>query len=370
MATIADLAARGQSVWLDFLSRKLLRSGELAALIASGVRGVTDNPTILDKAISGSPDYDDDVVRLARQGRATEEIYEYLALSDVGAAADMLQPVFEKTGGTDGFVSLEVDPHIAYDTEASIGQAQHLFHALSRPNVFIKVPATDEGVPAIETLISRGINVNITLIFSQEAYHAVVEAYLRGLEQRLAAGLNIGGIASVASFFVSRVDTATDKQLQAKGNEALQGKIGVANAKVAYEYFQGIVRSGRWQELAAHGAHVQRPLWASTSTKNPRYPDTLYVDNLIGADTVNTMPEETLHAFLDHGRVSSSLTTDVEEAHRQLDQLAATGVDLHEITEQLTIEGVELFSKSYENLLALLENKRATAIGEQRGKAA
>ena len=365
MPTLFELADAGQSAWLDLLSRGLIRSGELQGLIRDGIRGVTDNPTILDKAISGSTDYDADIARLARQGQSSAEIYEALALSDVGSAADLLRPVYEQTNGVDGFVSLEVAPGIAYDTNASIAQAQHLFTVLQRPNVLIKVPGTAEGIPAIETLISRGINVNITLIFSLEVYHAVVEAYLRGLEQRLAAGQHIAAIASVASFFVSRVDTAVDKQLQQRGNTELEGKIGIANAKVAYDYFQQIVRGERWQQLAMHGAHVQRPLWASTSTKNPAYPDTLYIDNLIGPDTVNTMPQETLRAFLDHGHLSPALLTGREEAHAQLAQLAKVGIDLGAITDQLTREGVELFGKSYDNLLANIEQKRAAATGQQ-----
>ena len=364
MPTLHELAEAGQSAWLDFLSREYLASGELKLLIGQGVRGVTDNPTILDKAISGSTDYDQDIVRLARQGRSREEIYEALALCDVGCAADLFLPTYERLQGADGFVSLEVSPLIADDTAQTIAQAQHLFNQLQRPNIFIKVPATPAGIPAIQTLVRRGLNINITLIFAVEVYRQVVEAYLSGLEERLAAGERITSIASVASFFVSRVDTAVDKALQEKGPTDLPGKIAIANAKVAYEYFETVLHSERWRKLAAAGAHAQRPLWASTSTKNPAYPDTMYIDQLIGSQTVNTMPPETLHAFLDHGHIAPTLRADVAEAHRQLIQLAELGIDLTAITDQLTRDGVDLFSKSYHNLLDGIERKRAAAIGK------
>jgi len=358
MPTLHELDDLGQGVWMDFIRRSLIASGGLREWIERGVRGVTSNPTIWDKAIAGSDDYDEEIRRLALLGKSAEEIYLNLALEDIGSAADLLLPVYESLGGQDGYVSLEVNPLLAADTDATVASVSQLSALFPQPNVFIKVPATAEGVPAIQALIARGINVNVTLIFALERYQEVLEAYMRGLEERLDAGQDITGVASVASFFVSRVDTAVDKELEAKGEKELQGKIAIANAKVAYAHFLDVVKTPRWRRLADRGARVQRPLWASTSTKNKNYPDTLYVDNLIGADTVNTLPLETLEAWMDHGRAELTLMTGLEEAQQQLGALAAVGVDLDAVTEQLTRDGVQAFSDSYHHMLASIEGKR------------
>jgi len=302
MPALQQLDDIGQSIWLDFIRRSFITSGGLRAWIDRGVRGVTSNPTILDKAIAGSEDYDEEIRRLALLGRSAEEIYLNLALEDIGSAADLFLPVYEALSGADGYVSLEVSPLIAYDTAATIDAVSRLSGLLPRPNVLIKVPATAQGMPAIRASITRGININATLIFSRAQYRDVLEAYISGLEDRVAAGQDISGVASVASFFVSRVDTAVDKELKARGEQELQGKIAIANAVAAYGYFLDAVKTPRWRKLADRGARVQRPLWASTSTKNPVYPDTLYIDNLVGPDTVNTVPMETLEAWIDHGR--------------------------------------------------------------------
>ena len=357
MAAMRELSDIGQAVWLDYIRRSFVLGGELQHWIDEGVRGVTANPTILEKAIDGSSDYDEQLGQLAREGKPPGEIYEEMVMQDIANAADLLRPVYEKEG--DGFVSLEVSPALAHDTEGTIESARHLFSALSRPNVFIKVPATEEGFPAIERLIGEGVNVNVTLIFSVAQYEASAEAYIAGLEKRLLEGKDISRVASVASFFVSRVDTAADKALGKVGNKELQGKIAVANAWLAYARFEEIFSGPRWENLARHGARVQRPLWASTGTKNPNYPDTLYVDELMGPDTVNTMPLQTLEAFLDHGRVARTLEAKVEEARAQIGLLADLGVSLDEITEQLTVEGVELFARSFDTLMASIAEKRA-----------
>ncbi|MFB3881545.1 MAG: transaldolase [Armatimonadota bacterium] len=358
MPTIRDLADLGQSVWLDYIKRSFIDSGELSALIAEGVAGVTANPTILEKAIAESSDYDRDIARLAREGKTDTEIYEALARDDIGRAADLLRPVWDRTHGGDGYVSLEVSPDLARDTSGTVEAAKHLFAMLSRPNVYIKVPATKEGYPAIRQLIAEGINVNITLMFSLSQYEAVAEAYLSGLETRLEAGQEISLVTSVASFFVSRVDTLVDKELARIGNAELQGKIAIANAKRVYGRFRELFQGPRWGKLAACGAHLQRPLWASTSTKNPAYPDTLYVDELIGPDTVNTIPPATLTAFKDHGRVRNALAEGMDEVNRQLGQLDELGVDLEEIGNRLTDEGIGLFAKSFDELMSGIAAKR------------
>jgi transaldolase len=319
MTKLQELAEQGQSVWYDNIRRALLDSGEMAELVKQGVTGVTSNPTIFEKAIAGSVDYDGALHELVEQKLEVAQIYERLVLDDIARTADLLRPVFDKTKGLDGFVSIEVNPMLAYDTEGTVLEAKQLFKDLGRPNVMIKVPATDEGVAAVRTLIGEGINVNVTLIFSVEHYEAVAEAYLAGLEDRLATGAEDLQVASVASFFISRVDTAVDRALGGIGAGAtaaseLKGRAGIANAKVAYARFKDIYRGERWERLAKSGARVQRPLWASTSTKNPTLPDTLYVDSLIGSETVNTIPPATLQAFTDHGTVSRSLDEDVEGA--------------------------------------------------------
>jgi transaldolase/glucose-6-phosphate isomerase len=357
-----QLRAIGQSVWYDNFRRALLDSGELLRLIQTGVTGVTSNPTIFEKAIDGSTDYDADLHRLVDQGKTAPEIYESLALDDIRRTADLLRPIYEQTGGADGYVSLEVSPLLAPDTEGTVAEARRLFAALDRPNTMIKVPATPAGIPAVAILIGEGININITLMFSLAQYLAVVEAYLSGLEKLAAATSDLSRVASVASFFVSRVDTAVDRALehlepQHADVATLLGKIAIANAKVVYARFRSIFSGPRWQRLADRGARLQRVLWASTGTKNPLYPDTLYVDSLIGPDTINTMPPATLQAFLDHGQVTLSVEAGLDEARANLERLAGLGVDLDAITRQLTDEGVAAFSKSFETLMASISRK-------------
>ncbi|MEM3857564.1 MAG: transaldolase, partial [Thermoprotei archaeon] len=305
MATLESYARAGQSIWLDYIKRSFIRSGELKSLVDKGLRGATSNPTIFDKAVAGSSDYDSEIARLSAQGKSSREIFIELMLEDVGDAADVFRPVFDRLQGSDGFQSIEVSPEISDDAEAMIREAEEFWRRLARPNVMIKIPATKAGLTAIRRLTAEGVNVNVTLIFSVERYKEVVEAYLSGLEDLASKGGNLNKISSVASFFVSRVDTLVDKELEKKGDRTLQGKIAIANAKVAYAHFKQAFSGERWDKLKAKGARVQRPLWASTSTKNPSYPDTLYVDGLVGPDTVNTVPPQTLDALLDHGRVSN-----------------------------------------------------------------
>ena len=355
MATIKELSDLGQAIWLDHIRRSFVVGGELEGWINRGVRGVTSNPSILEKAVDSSSDYDQDLPRLAKEGRSPEEIYEALVLEDIGRAADVLRPVHDATG--DGYVSLEVSPALAYDTAGTVASAKDLFAKLGRPNVLIKVPGTKEGIPAIEELIAHGLNVNVTLLFSLAMYEASAEAYIKGLEKRLAGGKDISRVASVASFFVSRVDTMADKELEQRGNTELLGKIAIANAKIAYARFREIFRGPRWDKLASRGARVQRPLWASTSTKNPKYPDTLYVDELIGPHTVNTVPPATLEAFLDHGKVALTLERGLGEAKAQLARLKGLGISLEAITEQLTTDGVKLFADSFDTLMATIAGK-------------
>ncbi len=355
----------GQSIWFDYIRRAFINSGELQSLVDQGVRGVTSNPSIFEKAIAGSADYDAALRPLVDAGKSVAAIYEALALADIQAAADILRPVFDESDGRDGFVSLEVSPTLAHDTPNTIAEARRLHAALDRPNVMIKVPATAEGIPAITALITDGISVNVTLIFSTAQYEPVAAAYLAGLEQLAAQGGDLSRVASVASFFVSRVDTAVDAALEKIGEQALQGKIAVANAKAAYARFGSLFSGARWERLAALGAQVQRPLWASTGTKSPLYPDTLYVDALIGPDTVNTVPPATLNAILDHGTVASTLAQNVDTAHRQLARLAELGVDLDAITGKLQEDGVAAFANSFETLMASVAAKRAKLLAEK-----
>ncbi|MBN1667592.1 MAG: bifunctional transaldolase/phosoglucose isomerase [Anaerolineales bacterium] len=348
----------GQSIWYDNIRRAMLNSGELEQLVNDGVMGVTSNPTIFEKAIAGSQDYDVALRMLAEQDLSSEAMYEQLAIEDIQQAADILHPIYELTKGRDGFVSLEVRPTLAHDTRNTIEEARRLFRALDRPNVMIKVPATPEGIPAIQTLISEGISVNVTLIFSMMQYEAVAAAYLAGLEQRLAKGESLNQVASVASFFISRIDTAVDAALDQGEKPNLKGKIGIANAKAAYASFKKLFSGPRWEVLARQGARVQRPLWASTGTKNPLYADTLYVDDLIGPETVNTVPPATLQAFRDHGTASNTLETGLEQALTDLAALEAVGIDLDTITSQLLSDGLKAFEKSFESLLQSVEEKR------------
>jgi len=353
-----QLAELGQSIWLDFIRRSSLKSGELAALVAQGVRGVTSNPSIFEKAIAGSTDYDEALKPLVKSDKTIEEIYEILAIEDIQRATDILRPVYDKTNGMDGFVSLEVSPKIAHDTEKTITEASRLFREVDRPNLMIKIPATKAGVPAIEATIAKGINVNVTLIFSRSHYEPIAQAYIDGLERLAASGGDVSKVASVASFFVSRIDTAVDKQLEALNEKAYQGKTAIAIAKSVYTSYQEIFSGARWDDLAAQGARVQRPLWASTSTKNPNYPDTLYVDNLIGADTVNTVPPATLDAFLDHGKVALTLEKDMDAVQKLLQAVTSLGIDLDAVTQKLQDDGVAAFEKSFVSLLQSIADKR------------
>ena len=363
MAKLIELEKMGQSIWLDYIQRSMITSGELKKLVETGLRGVTSNPAIFEKAIAGSNDYDDDLKELIKTDASNEQIYEALAIKDITLATDTLRSVYDASGGKDGYVSLEVSPELAYETEKTIAEARRLYETVNRPNVMIKVPATTEGLPAITELIGAGVNVNVTLIFSLENYKGVAAAYQAGLEKLAVAGPSVDGghpidkIASVASFFVSRVDTAVDKELEAIGNAELQGKIAVANSKIAYAEYKNIIQQPRWQELSAKGAHVQRVLWASTSTKNPAYPDNLYVDELIGPDTVNTLPPSTLDSFIDHGRVAETLTQGLEEAKDQTAQLAELGIDLNAVTQKLQDDGVVAFAKPFSKLLESIAEK-------------
>jgi transaldolase len=347
----------GQSIWLDFISRDIIASGEFAELLDLGIRGVTSNPSIFNKAISGSSLYDEDIARLAREGADTFTIYDVISRADIVAAADGLTPLYRDSNSGDGYVSIEVNPDLAYDTEGTIKEARRLWQAIDHPNLMIKVPATDEGIPAIRQLISEGINVNATLMFSLADYEAVAFAYIEGLEARAAAGGDISHVASVASFFVSRIDTQVDKALAQVGNTGLQGKIAIANAKLAYARFKEVFAGERWQALAGKGARVQRPLWASTSTKNPAYSDVLYVENLIGPHTVNTLPLKTIHAALNHAVLARTVDRDVDEARRQIAALAELGVDFDKITADLQTAGVRAFADDFHKLLDTIASR-------------
>ncbi len=364
MSKLNELAELGQSIWFDYIQRSLITSGELKDLVNQGLRGVTSNPSIFEKAISGSSDYDSELKQLIESDKSIHQIYESLALADIAMAAEVLKPVYDATRGRDGFVSLEVNPALAHDTQKTIVEAKRLFESLKRPNVLIKVPATPAGLPAITELIAAGVNVNVTLIFALDNYKAVAGAYLDGLEKLAQTGPSVSGgcrldrVASVASFFVSRVDSAVDKALEKAGNTALQGKIAVANSKIAYDEYRKIFSGPRWESLADRGARAQRVLWASTSTKNPAYPENLYVDELIGPNTVNTLPPATLKSFIAHGIVSETLTKGMETARKEIAQLAELGIDLNEITRTLQDEGVAAFAKSFESLITGITGKR------------
>jgi transaldolase len=355
-----ELATYGVSTWMDSLSREMLDTGELERLIAEdAVVGVTSNPTIFEKALSHGDWYDEQLRTELEEHEDAKEVFLALAVQDVQRACDTLRPVWERTGGVDGFVSIEVDPDLAYDRDATFDEAKRLTELVSRPNAYVKIPATEPGVGAIEDSIAAGRPINVTLVFSLERYAEVAEAYLHGLERLLESGGDVGNVISVASFFVSRVDTEADKRLGDLGREDLQGKLAVANAKLAYELYGDIFSGERWERLAAAGARPQRCLWASTSTKNPAYRDVLYVEELIGPDTVNTMPSETIAAFQDHGVCRGTLTEDVESAHSLLEELAAAGVDYDDVVAVLEREGVEKFSTSFHSLLDGIRAKRS-----------
>jgi len=351
----------GQSVWLDFIGRDIIASGEFDKLLALGIRGVTSNPSIFRKAISNSSLYDEEIARLDKDGIDGFAIYDALSRFDISTAAEALLPLYESSKRVDGYVSIEVNPDLAAETELTVLEARRLWQAIHYPNLMIKVPATAEGIPAIRQLISEGVNVNATLMFSLADYEAVANAYIEGLAQRAAAGKNVSGIASVASFFVSRIDVVVDKALAAAGNADLQGTIAVANAKLAYARFKELFAGDGWQALAEKGAQVQRPLWASTSTKNPAYSDVLYVENLIGPHTVNTLPLKTIEATLDHAVLARTVDKDVDVARERIAALAGLGIDLDRITADLQKAGVEAFANDFHKLLDTI-TERAWAL--------
>lgn len=365
---LVELFKLGQSVWYDNIGRGLIRSGQLKELLDAGVVGVTSNPTIFEKAIVGSTDYDEGLRALATDGAEPRTVYEALALDDIGHAADLIRPVYDETEALDGYISIEVSPDLAHDTAATIEEARRLWKALARPNIMIKVPATPEGIPAIAALIDDGININVTMIFALDNYREVADAYLTGLEKRMARGDAIARVASVASIFVSRIDVAIDAMLDkriaaaddAATKERLRGMLGkaaIANAKASYRIFQEIYASERFAPLKAQGARPQRLLWASTGTKNPSYSDVLYVESLIGSATVDTMPPATLTAFVDHGEVRVTLLDGMDEAHVLLDQLRDEGIDIDAVMQKLQDDGVAAFATSFTTLLGAIEQK-------------
>ncbi len=359
---LEDLSAAGVSIWLDDLSRQRIRSGNLKSLVGDkNVVGVTTNPSIFQAAMAKDDAYDEDIAKLAREGKSTEEVVRVLTASDVQEACEVLKPVWEGSNHVDGCVSLEVEPKLARDTEGTITQARELWAAVDRQNLFIKIPATAEGVPAIRQVLSEGINVNVTLIFSLDRYEAVMEAYLSALEERVSRGESIDALNSVASFFVSRVDSEVDKRLTKIGSDeakALLGKAAVANARAAYQKYESVFDGARWDALRQAGAHRQRPLWASTGVKNPDYADTMYVVDLVAGGVVNTMPEPTLDAVADHGVITGdTITTNYASAHDVLSQLTAVGVDLADVTELLEVEGLDKFDTAWNDLLSGVNGK-------------
>jgi transaldolase len=370
-SSLAQISSFGQSIWLDYIRRKFIASGELKKLIdQDDLRGVTSNPAIFEEAIARSDDYWDTIKTLAKSGKSTEEIFLAVAIEDVQNAADTFGEVYEKTDALDGYVSLEVSPILAQNTAGTIEEAQASWKTLDRKNVMIKVPGTPEGLPAISQLISEGININVTLLFSLERYRQVAEAYVAGLEQRVQKGEPVDRVASVASFFLSRIDALVDPMLekvkQAGGSNAdlagqMIGKTAIASAKMAYQIYKEVFGSDRFKVLADKGAKPQRLLWASTSTKNPAYRDVLYIESLIGPDTVNTVPMETMNAFRDHGEPASRLEEGTEEARNLIAQLPQVGVDLDAVTKQLEEEGIQKFIKPFNSLLQVLEEKRKEA---------
>ncbi len=366
MNPLKQLQTFGQSVWLDFIRRGILEDGTLAAMIdADGISGVTSNPSIFEQAIAKSDDYTKAIQNLAQAGKSAREIYDTLTVEDVRRAADIFYTTYENTNGGDGFVSLEVDPRLAYDTEGTLTDARRLWTALDRPNAMIKVPATREGLPAIQTLLAEGVNVNVTLLFSVERYRAVAEAYIAALEDRAARGLPLEGIASVASFFVSRIDTLMDALLDQRPSEhtqTLKGQLAIASAKAAYAVYREIFQSERFRALQTKGARPQRLLWASTSTKNPAYSDVKYIEALIGPETVTTIPLKTLEAYRDHGSPAERLTTGIAEAQTMLANLAELHIDLETAMQQLEDEGVKKCVVAFEQLMDALETARAAAL--------
>jgi transaldolase len=374
ISRISQLTDLGQSIWYDDIERSLLENGELSEMINRGdIRGLTSNPSIFNNAIAKSNDYDSALIPMSWSGYTDKKILEHLMVEDIERVADLLRPLFDKTHGGDGFVSLEVRPGLAYDTERTVDEAQRLWTIVNRPNVMIKIPATQPGLSAIRQSIAAGININITLIFSIERYLEVMEAYLSGLEERINAGKPVEHIHSVASFFVSRIDTKVDKYLepiiQKEGNNAqlahsLLGKIAISNARLAYQEFRKVFESERFTRLKSKGANLQRPLWASTSTKNPAYPATMYVDELIGANTVNTIPPQTLVTFREHGKVQLTIEKNLDEARSDFANLESVGISMQQVTQELEEEGVKAFSASYDSLLDSVKQRRHDALVE------
>ncbi|MCE9672127.1 transaldolase [Myxococcus stipitatus] len=375
MNPLRQLADFGQAVWVDNLQRAYITQGTLQKFIEEdGVRGLTSNPTIFQKAVSGSEDYQDLFDAARGKGLSAGDVYEQLAVRDVQGAADILRPVFDALKGRDGFASLEVSPRLANQTQGTLEEARRLWTTLARPNVMVKVPATEAGVPAFEQLTAEGLNINVTLLFSQERYRQIAHAYMTGLERLASKGGDLGRVASVASFFVSRIDVMVDQEVdkklkagataeQRKALEALSGKVAIANAKLAYRIYQELFTSPRWKALAAKGARPQRVLWASTGTKSPKLRDVLYIEELIGPDTINTMPPATIDAFRDHGKVRTSLVEDVAGAQATLRALEAQGIPLKSITDRLTVDGVKLFEDSFDQLLNAVGQKLASTSG-------
>lgn len=358
---LIELKEFGQSVWLDNISRAILNNNELKNLIENdGIAGVTSNPSIFQKAMADTSDYDEQINSLLSDNNnlSPAELFEELAVKDIQNAADVLLSVYNNTNGVDGFVSLEVSPELAYNTQETIEEARRLFEKVGRKNVLIKIPATQEGLPAIEQMIYEGVNINVTLIFSPKVYEQVIDAYLKGLERREEEGKDISSISSVASFFISRIDTAVDNELEKIGNKDLQGKIAIANARLVYQNSERIFSEERFNNLKNKGAKIQRLLWASTSTKNHAYPDTLYVTELVGKNTVNTIPPATMAAFKDHGKVSDAIHKNLNEAEEQMKALAALSIDFEKITSKLTIEGVDLFVQSFKKLISAIKVKK------------
>ena len=367
---LLQIKTQGQSVWYDNIDRAQLASGEFKRMLNDdGIVGVTANPTIFEKAISSGHAYDEQMSQLISEGKSTSDIYEALVIQDIRTVADLLRPIYDRTNGLDGYVSLEVSPELAHDTEGTLNEARRFWKMVERPNLMIKIPATPEGIPAVEQALTDGINVNITLIFSLDSYKAVADAYLNALESRNAEGKDISHIASVASFFVSRVDTLVDKLLEDKAKatsdaneqahlKSLEGKAAIANARVVYQEFKHIFYTPRFETLKHSGAHVQRPLWASTSTKNPAYRDVLYAEELLGPDTVDTMPQETIVNFRDHGVVAHTIEKDPQGAQATLDALEKVGVHYAQITQQLQDEGVKKFADSFHQLFQGIDSKK------------
>lgn len=367
---LRELERFGQSFWLDYIQRDLMGSDEFRRLLQDdGLKGMTSNPTIFDKAISASHDYDRQLEKLARDGKRTEAIYDALVFEDIRTAADALLPLYNQSSGRNGYISHEVSPLLARDTAATIADARKIFAAIDRPNLMVKVPATPESIPAIEQLTAEGRNINVTLMFSMRHYETVAEAFIRGLEKRAQNGLSVDRVASVASVFVSRIDTLVDKWLDEKiraasdqAIAALRGRAGIANTKLIYQRFKEYFYGQRFKPLAEKGARVQRPLWGSTGTKNPAYSDVMYVDNLIGPDTVNTIPPATIDAFRDHGKPRCSIEESLNDAYEMVRKLAGIEIDLNAVGDQLQREGVDAFAQSYKQLLGHIEERRATFI--------